>query len=121
MGNQLTVPCKSTVLNVSTTGGNLQTNLSFFRLFFYVWIQPRKVIQLILENEPGYFVWPMVIAYSFFWAFDPPKLLSRSKYLSFPLSLFGDVVIGWLFGILSFLIYSRVVWGIGKRSGGKGT
>jgi hypothetical protein len=90
-------------------------------MFFDVWIHPRKVIQLILENEPGYFVWPMVLTFSFLEAFHPSKLLSVSKYLSFPLSLFGDVVIGWLFGILVFLIYSRVVLVIGKWSGGKGT
>jgi hypothetical protein len=75
----------------------------------------------ILENEPGYFVWPMVLTFSFLGALHPSKLLSISNYLSFPLSFFGDVFIQWLFGILVFLIYSWVVLGVGKWSGGKGT
>lgn len=99
----------------------MKTNLSFLNLFFEVWIHPRKVIQLILENKPGYFVWPIVITSSFLGALHPSRLFSMSNYLSFPSSLFAEVIIGCLLGILFFFIYSGVVLWIGNWSGGKGT
>jgi len=98
----------------------LKPDLSFFNLFFEVWIRPRKVTKLILENHPGYYVWSIVITLSVLRSLNSFSLLSLDNYLPFPFSVLVGIVVWSIFEILAFLSYSYFILRIGKWLGGKG-
>ena len=98
----------------------MKSDLSFFRLFFSVLIHPRKTIQLILDNDPGYYVWPMVITLSALEAINPYFFNMLNNYVAAPLAILGQVVLGMGGGVVIFLFLSWIVYQSGKWMGGVG-
>ena len=99
----------------------MKTNLSFIRLVFKVWINPRKVIKIILENEPGYFVWPIVIAFSFLNNLQHLYLYLTANNFFSPYNLFRLFFRFPTQGVLFFLLITWVIFRVGKWFGGIGT
>ena len=99
----------------------MKTNLSFIPLLFRACVQPKKTVQMVLDQDPNYFVLPMVLVYVAVSSFSPIYYLPLIKRLPLPIALLGGVVLWTEIGFLFFILLSGIFYLAGKLLGGKGT
>jgi len=99
----------------------MKNKLPFFKLFFEVWIHPRKVIQTILDKESNYFTWPLVITYAILETSNPIPCALVVKILPLTLALLTGTAMSVFFTAIIFLFFSWSSYFLGKLMGGKAT
>jgi Yip1 domain len=98
----------------------MDEKLSFFPLFFQACIRPRKVVRTVLDRDPAYGVWAMVVPYIVLSGFSPIYYTALARHLPLPLALAAGAVFWGVIGVLFFLLLTWVFFRFGKLLGGKG-
>jgi hypothetical protein len=98
----------------------VNNRISFFGSFFGIWVHPRKVFRNILDNRPGYRVWPFVLTYAVFSALLPDFYISTLKSVSLGLAVILCIFLSVLFDVACLFYFAGLTFWVGKLMGGKG-
>ena len=100
----------------------MNRELSFVSLFFEVLIRPKKVMHLILDKNPDFYVWPMVGVFSIISSINAIRIPSQLiNSLPIPFTLLIELLLGIGESIFFFLFISWILFQIGKWIGGMAT
>src|SRR5689334_14726276 len=98
----------------------MNNKISFGLLFFEVWIHPRQILRKILEENPRFFVRPLVFYFGLFPALVPNyyfPFLHKPIFLILPIGIIGCLISA----VSGFYLFSGLGYWIGKQLGGTGS
>jgi hypothetical protein len=99
----------------------MNNGISFFKLFFEVWIRPRKVIREVVTHDSGYKMWSLIFAFNIIGALDPQYYISFLNRIPPLGALLAGEILYSLLAIAYFFYFTWFVYKIGSLWGGSGS
>jgi len=102
------------------TGDSIDSSFTDKEIFFTIWTKPRQVLKYINDNHYDKFVYVLLFFAGVSRAIDRASLKDYGDKMSLLKILTLSIIVGGLFGWISYYIYSALISWTGNWLNGKG-